>query len=156
MTMYKPLPPRDDIGRLYAKKREWKRTRPHWVLSWWDNSRSREIRKRVVPVAFWILITFTYGLRIIYNHHHHHHAISTDIPDPLSPFVSIVHRFRLVFYATCSISTERLYIGSSKSPSHFSSVWRSPQEYITYESVLISPVVSHISCLSNSDGFRGR
>ena len=40
----------------------------------------------------------------------------TDFPDPLSLLVSIVHRCRQVFYATFSISTELLQIGSRWSP----------------------------------------
>ena len=30
----------------------------------------------------------------IYHHHHHHRAGCTDIPDPLSPLLPIVHRPR--------------------------------------------------------------
>ena len=39
------------------------------------------------------------------------HAISTDLPDPLPPPFSIVHRFRYVFKATSCIGTELLYVG---------------------------------------------
>ena len=40
-------------------------------------------------------------------------AISTDIPNPLSPLLPIVHCFRLVFRDTSLISTELLYAGSN-------------------------------------------
>ena len=40
------------------------------------------------------------------------HAASTDLPDPLSPPVTIAHRSWLVFKATSCIGTELLYIGS--------------------------------------------
>ena len=38
---------------------------------------------------------------------------STDLPNPLSPPVSIVHRSRQFFKATSCIGSELLYIGSS-------------------------------------------
>ena len=41
------------------------------------------------------------------------HAASADLPSPLFPFVSIVHRSWDVFKATSYIGTELLYIGSS-------------------------------------------
>ena len=40
-------------------------------------------------------------------------AASTDIPDPLSPLLPIIHRFWLVLKATSRILTELLYVGSS-------------------------------------------
>ena len=40
-------------------------------------------------------------------------AVSTDLPDPFSLPISIVHRPREVFQATSCIGTELLYIGSS-------------------------------------------
>ena len=43
-------------------------------------------------------------------------AISTDIPDPLSPPLPIVYRFRQVLRATPRTLTELLYVGSSWSP----------------------------------------
>ena len=61
------------------------------------------------------------------------HAISTDIPKPLSPPLPIVHCFRQVLRATSRIGTELLYVGSSWSSCLCSSMWRGPQEYITYE-----------------------
>ena len=44
------------------------------------------------------------------------HAASTDLPDPLSPPVSIVHHSREVFLAASCIGTELLYKGSSWPP----------------------------------------
>ena len=62
-------------------------------------------------------------------------ASSTDLPDPLSPSISIVHRFREVFQATSYIGTKLMCIGSSWSSFLCSSMWRGSQEYIAYESV---------------------
>ena len=45
--------------------------------------------------------------------------------------------------------TELLYISSS-----WSSVWRGPEENVTYEFVLNSPIMSNMSCSSHLDGFR--
>ena len=80
-------------------------------------------------------------------------AISTDISDPFSPPFSIIHCFWQVLRTTFHISTELLYIGSSWLSCLCSSMWRDPQEYITYEFVLTSPAVSHMSGSSNSDSF---
>ena len=79
---------------------------------------------------------------------------STDITDPLPPLFSIVHRFRRALRITTRIGTELLYVGSSWSSCLCSSMWRGPQEYITYEFVPTSPVVFHMSGLSNLDCFR--
>ena len=87
-----------------------------------------------------------------FRHHHHSSsccAISMDIPDPFSPPLPIVYCFRQGFKTTFRIATELLYVGSS-----WSSMWRFPQEYITYELVPTSPAVSRISCSSNLDSFR--
>ena len=81
-------------------------------------------------------------------------AISTDIPDPLSSPLSIVHCFRQVFKVTSYIGTELLYVCSSWSSYLCSSMWRGPLEYITYELVLISLAVYRISGTSNFDSFR--
>ena len=43
-------------------------------------------------------------------------ATSTNIPDPLSPLLSIVHRFWQVLMAISHILTELLYVSSSWSP----------------------------------------
>ena len=79
------------------------------------------------------------------------HAI---IPDPLSPPFPIVHCFRQVFRDTSRIGTELLYVCSSWSSCLCSSMWRHPQEYITYDLVPTSPAVSRISGSSNFDRFR--
>ena len=42
-----------------------------------------------------------------------YHAVSTDIPDPLSPHLPIVHCFWQILSATPRIGTELLYVGSS-------------------------------------------
>ena len=82
------------------------------------------------------------------------HAISTDISDPLSPPLPNVHCFWHVLRATSRIGTELLYVGSSWSTCLCSSMWRGPQEYITYELVPTSPTVSRMSGSSNFDSFR--
>ena len=76
-------------------------------------------------------------------------AISTDISDPLSPPLPIVHRFRQVLSATFRIYTELLYLCSSWSPYFCSAMWKGPQEYITYELVPTSPIVLRMSGSSN-------
>ena len=81
-------------------------------------------------------------------------AISTDIPDPLSPRLPIVYRSRQVFRATTRIYTELLHVGSSWSLCFCSSMWRGSQEYITYELVPTSPAVSCMFGSSNFDSFR--
>ena len=78
------------------------------------------------------------------------HAASTDLPDPLSSLVSIVHRSRQVFKSTSYIGTEMLYIVSSWSPCLYSSIWRGPQDYVAHEFVPTSPAVS---CMSGSSNF---
>ena len=60
------------------------------------------------------------------------YAISTDIPDPLSSPLPIVHCFRQVLRATSRIATELPYVGSSWSSCLCTSIRRDPQEYITY------------------------
>ena len=79
-------------------------------------------------------------------------AISTGIPDPLSPPLPIVHFFRQVFRNTFHTGTESLYVGSSWSSCLCSAMWRGPQEHITYELIPTSPAVSAGS--SNFDSFR--
>ena len=63
--------------------------------------------------------------------------ISMDIPDPLSPPLHKICSFRLVFRATSLIGTEILYVGSSWLSCLCSAMWGGPQEYITYELVLL-------------------
>ena len=79
------------------------------------------------------------------------HAASTNLSDPLSPLVPIVHHSQLIFYATSCITAELLQIGSSWSPYPCSFVWRGPQEYIAYEFGLTSPAVSSMSSSYNLD-----
>ena len=59
-----------------------------------------------------------------------------------------------VLKATSRIGTELLYVGSSWSSCLCTSMWRGPQEYITYELVPTSPAVSRMSGSSNFDSFR--
>ena len=81
-------------------------------------------------------------------------AISVDIPDPLSPHLPMVHCFRLILRAIYRIGTELLYLGSSWTSCLCSSIWMSPQEYITYELIPTSSAVSRVSGPSNFDSFR--
>ena len=81
------------------------------------------------------------------------HIASMDLPDCLSPPVSIVHHSQEVFKAISCIGTELLYIGSSWLFCLCLSMWRGPLEYITYEFILTSPAVSHMSGSSNFDSF---
>ena len=81
-------------------------------------------------------------------------TISTDIPDPLSQPLLIVHCFWHLLRATSRIHTELPYVGSSWSPCFCSAMWRDPKEYITYELVPTSPAVSCMSSSSNLDSFR--
>ena len=67
---------------------------------------------------------------------HQHGYISNSFSPPLP----IVHRFQQVFRATSCIYREPQYVGSSWSPCFCSSMWRGPQEYITYELVPTSLV----------------
>ena len=82
------------------------------------------------------------------------HAISTDIPDHLSPPLPIVHCFRHVICDTSRIGTDLLYVGSSWSSRLYSSMWGGPRKYITYELVPTSLAVSRMSGSSNFDSFR--
>ena len=79
---------------------------------------------------------------------------STDLLDPLTPPVSIAHRFREVFQAISCIVTELLYICSSRLSCLCSSMWRDPREYIAYEFILTFPAVSRMSGSSHLDTFR--
>ena len=66
-------------------------------------------------------------------------ATRADLPDLLSPPVSIVHCSWEVFLAISCIGRELLCIGSSWSSGPCSSMWKGPQEYIAYEFILTSP-----------------
>ena len=81
-------------------------------------------------------------------------AASTDIPDPLSPLLPIVHRLWQVFRATSRILTELLYACSSRPSCFCSAICGGPLEYITYELVSASPAVSCMTGSSNLDSFR--
>ena len=81
--------------------------------------------------------------RFVHHHHHHHHHVApSDIPNPLLPPFSIVHRSQQVLKVTSCISTELLYVGSSWPFCLCSSMWRGPQEYVTSEFILTFPTVS--------------
>ena len=79
--------------------------------------------------------------------------ICRNIPDPLSPPLPFVHRFRQVFRATFRIGTELLYVDSSWTSGLSSAMGRGPQEYTTYELVSTSPAVSHMPGSSNFYSF---
>ena len=78
---------------------------------------------------------------------------NTDIPDPLSPLLPIVHRFWQVLWATSCILTELLYVDSTRSPCPCLAMWGGPWENTTYELVFASPAVSCMSGSSNFDSF---
>ena len=78
---------------------------------------------------------------------------SMDLPDPLLPPLSIVLHSQLVFKATSCIGRELLYVGFSWSSCLCLSMWKGPQEYVTYEFVPTSLTVSCMSGSSNMDGF---
>ena len=80
-------------------------------------------------------------------------TVSTDIFGPLSPPLPIVHCFWQVFRATSSTFTKLLYVCSSWTSCHRSSMWKGPQGYITYEHVSTSPAVFRISGSSNFHTF---
>ena len=76
-------------------------------------------------------------------------ATRTDIPDPFSPLLPIIHRLWQVFRATSRILTSLLYVCSSWSSCFCLAICGGPLEYITYEFVLASPAVSCMSGSSN-------
>ena len=81
-------------------------------------------------------------------------AASADIPDPLSPFLPIIHRLRQVFRVTSCVLTQLLYVSPCWSSHSCTSICGGPQEYIAYELVLASPAVSCVSGSSNLYSFR--
>ena len=81
-------------------------------------------------------------------------AASTDVPDPFSPPLPIIHRFRQVLWITSRILTELLYIGSSWPLCFCSAMWRGLLEYITYELVPTSQAVPPMSGWTNFNNFR--
>ena len=78
---------------------------------------------------------------------------STDIPDPLSPLLPIVHRFWQVFRTTSRILTQLLCVCSSWSSCFCLAICGDSQEYVTDELVLASPAVSCMSGASNLDSY---
>ena len=84
----------------------------------------------------------------IRNHHHHHHHVAP------STRISLTFTRHPLSSIASSRSSELLYVGSSLSSCFYSSMRRGPLEYITYEPVPSSPVVPHMSGLSNFDIFR--
>ena len=56
-------------------------------------------------------------------------AASTDIPDPLLPLLSIIHRLWQVFRATSHILTELLYVCSSWSSCFCSAICEGPSVF---------------------------
>ena len=90
----------------------------------------------------------------LYHHCHHHVTLPVQISLILSRRPdSIVHCSQEAFQATFCIGIELLYIGPCWSSCLCSSMWRGPQEYITYEFVLTSPTVSRVFGSSNLDSF---
>ena len=83
-------------------------------------------------------------------------ATSTDIPDPLSPFLPIIHRFWQVLTTTSCLLTELLYVVSSWLPWFFSVMCGGRLVKITYELVPASPAVSCMFGSFNFDSFRDR
>ena len=81
-------------------------------------------------------------------------AAGMDIPDPLSPLLHIIHYLWQVFRATSRILTYLLDVCSSWSSCFCSAICAGPSEYITYELIPASPVVTCMSGSSNLDSFR--
>ena len=88
----------------------------------------------------------------MYHHHHHNHVmLSAQISLTLSrhPSLSSIASGRSSGQHTVSAQS----CCSNWSPCLWSSIWRCPQVYITYELVPTSPAVSRISSSSNLDSF---
>ena len=90
-----------------------------------------------------------------FHHHHHHVTLSTPISLTRSrhSFLSFIASW-LVLRATSRTGTKLLKVGSSWSSCLYTSMWKGPLEYITYELVPTSPTVSCMSDSSNLDSFR--
>ena len=103
-------------------------------------------------------ITFIYIKIEIYGfHHHHHHHVAPSVRLTLTisrnpSLTSVAPGWASGLHLVSC--TELLYLVSSGSSCLCSSMWRGPQEYITYEFVLTSPAVSRMSVSSSLDGFR--
>ena len=113
----------------------------HWKYT--GGYKFTKLQEKITPLSMWMIFASS-SCR----------AASRDLPDFLSPPVSIVHSSREVFKAISCIGTELLYIGSSCSSCLCSSMCRGPQEYVDYEFVLTSLAVSRMSSSSNWDSFR--
>ena len=95
-------------------------------------------QKKKNSIIYWMTIVGIYDDDD--DDHHHHVALLAqiiDLPDPISPTVSIVHRSRQVFKAISCIGTELPYTGPSWLLNLCSSMWRGPQEYIDLSSFLL-------------------
>ena len=84
-----------------------------------------------------------------YHHHHHHVALPARISLTLllHPSLSSITPGRSS--RPYPISAQLLYVGSSRLSCLCSSMWRSPQEYVTNEFIPISPAGSRMSCSCN-------
>ena len=82
------------------------------------------------------------------------HSASTDFSEFFSPSLPIIHHSWQIFQITPCVHIELLLVSSCWLANTDTSIWRGPLENVTYEFVLASLVVSCISCLSYSDGFR--
>ena len=100
-----------------------------------------------------IIFIFCYGVLTMWSSSSSCCAISMNIPGPLLPHLPIIHCFRQILRATSSIDTELLYVGLSWTSCLYLSMWRGPQEYITYELIPTSPTVFHMSGSFNFDSF---
>ena len=98
----------DAVLRIYQERWSTERER--------ERERERELKESVLSLYIYIYI-YIYIVRWDFSFSTDNsrsssssssHAISTDIPDPLSPPLPIVHRFRQVFRATSRIGTELL------------------------------------------------
>ena len=135
--------------RVNKENYEWKKKRLYYHPS--GTKIGKKVKAKTEKVNKSIFDIPTHNITeliiiIIMSRHQH--------SDPISPPLLIVHCFRQVFRAASCISTELLYVGSSWSFSLCSAIWSGPQEYTTYDLVLISSAVSRISGSSNFDSFR--
>ena len=102
--------------------------------------------------SFPTMITIIPQASHIRDNHHHDVTPAAQISLTLSrhPSLSSIAPGR----SSSCIGTELWYIGSSWSSCLCSSMWRDPQEYVTYEFVPTSPAVSCISSSSRLYSFR--
>ena len=88
-------------------------------------NRHGKIMSKSLNVLFFIHNSY-FWLLLIHHHSSSCHATSTDISDPLSPLLPIVHRFWQVFRATSRILTELLCVCSSWPSCFCSVIWGGP------------------------------